>query len=125
MGDLEERINIFYDNCLDVNASWRNFTNQLALLNTFGILEDEDFAFIVNIIHESEEFEDERAEMLSKAVGSHLATKRIPIDLIDSCLMCETLEETGYDSEQFAEFAAEAGVPRGVIDEFLKQYDQD
>jgi hypothetical protein len=95
MSNLKERVAEFYDNCLEVNASWRGFTNQLALLNTFDILEEDDFSFVVELFLESDEFEDEDVETLTTEVGAYLAAKRIPIDLIDSAQMSQTFEETG------------------------------
>jgi hypothetical protein len=121
MKTLNERVRDHYEACLGANASWRNFTNSLALLNAFGILNDDDFEFVVDLFLEHDDFEDEDLEELTEAVGLFLEGRRIPTELIDSHLLINTYAEYGYTCEQFVDFAQEAGVSEDEIAIFLKE----
>lgn len=119
MSNLADRVEAHYVQCLGVNASWREFTSQLALLSTFGILNDDDFEFVVELFLEEDDFEDEDPEELTEAIGLFLEGRKIPVASIDAAMLGQTYSEYGYSVDQFAEFARDAGVPEEVIESFV------
>jgi hypothetical protein len=120
MGNLQGRVANYYELCLSVNSSWCNFTNELVLLATFDLLEQDNYAFVVDLI--AEEFEGEDIEEIDDAVSSFLSTRRISLDHISAGLMGQAFRETGYLPDDFADAAVRAGVSRAVIEEFLQEY---
>ena len=109
-----------YTRCLDVNASWCNFTNELGVLNLFGVLEDCNYEFVAELmIENTEEFEDEDFDEMIEAIGLFLADKKVPA----ACVYASDLEraqfETGFDPEWVANLARDAGVPEEEVAEYL------
>ncbi len=71
----------------------------MALLSAFGILNDDDFEFVVDLFLEQDNFEDENPEELTEAVRLFLEGRKIPTELIDSHLLGTTYAEYGYTYE--------------------------
>lgn len=118
--DLAQRVADHYNACLEVNSSWRNFTNLLGTLNTLNVLDEENYEFVVELLQDSEKFEGESFEDLLLAVGEYLSDVRVAPELIYSNDLVEVMEETGFSPEEVANLAMNAGVSNGEINDFLE-----
>lgn len=117
---LAQRVADHYDDCLGCNGAWCNFTNELGVLNLLGCLEDCNYEFVAELmIENTEEFEDEDFDEMVEAIGEYLADKKVPAD----CVFAGDLEraqfETGFDPEEVAGLARDAGVPEEEVAEYL------
>lgn len=117
---LAQRVADHYNQCLEVNSSWRDFTNLLGTLNTLNVLEEDNYEFVVELFQDNEEFADETFEDLLLAVGDYLSEVRVAPELIYSNDLVEVMEETGFSPEEVATLATDAGVPSGEINDFLE-----
>lgn len=118
---LAQRVAVYYSKCLDVNGSWCNFTNELGVLNTLDVLEDVNYGFVVELLQDQEDFEDEDYDELLLAVGEFLSDRTVPAKYIESNDLVDVMNETGFDAEWVAELARNAGVSEVEIEYFLSE----
>jgi len=116
---LTQRVADHYEDCLGCNGAWCNFTNELGVLNLFGVLEDCNYEFVAELMMDGEEFEDEDFDEMVEAIGEYLADKKVPADCVFAGDLERAQEETGFDPEQIAELARDAGVPEEEVAEYL------
>lgn len=122
---LDQRVAIHYDECLTCNSSWRNFTNELAVLNTIGLLEEDNYEFLVDRFQEEEEFaNDDRAD-LRTSIGNYLEGKKVPLEILDSNLLWQAYAEAGYEVSDFCEAALLAGVSEQELQDFQSIVDEE
>jgi hypothetical protein len=118
---LAQRVADHYSRCLDVNGSWCNFTNELGVLNLFGVLEDCNYEFVAELMMDGEEFEDEDFDEMVEAIGEFLADRQVPAAYVYAGDLERAQFETGFDPEQIAELARDAGVPEEEILSYLEE----
>ena len=118
---LAQRVADHYSRCLDVNGSWCNFTNELGVLNLFGVLEDCNYEFVAELMMDGEEFEDEDFDEMVEAIGEFLADRKVPAAYVYAGDLEQAQFETGFDPEQIAELARDAGVPEEEILSYLEE----
>ena len=117
---LAQRVANHYTRCLEVNSSWCNFTNELGVLNLFGILEDCNYEFVAELmIENTEEFEDEDFDEMVEAVGEFLADRKVPAEYVYAGDLTLAQNETGFDPEDLAGYARDAGVDEEEIAVYL------
>ena len=121
MENLTQRVAAYYESCLAVNGSWCNFTNELGVLNTLGVLEDINYGFVVELLQDDEDFEDEDYDEMLLAVGEFLSDRKVPTKYIQSNDLVEVMNETGFDAEWVAELATDAGVSVTEVKDFLDE----
>jgi hypothetical protein len=119
---LAQRVAAHYTRCLEVNSSWCNFTNELGVLNLFGVLEDCNYEFVAELmIENTEEFEDEDFDEMVEAIGEFLADRTVPAEYVYAGDLEEVQNETGFDPEDIARLAIKAGVPDEEIAGYLEE----
>ena len=118
---LAQRVAAHYTRCLDVNSSWCNFTNDLGVLNLFGVLDPENYWFVADLmIENTEEFEDEDFDEMVEAVGEFLADRKVPAEYVYAGDLEKAQNETGFDPEDIAGYARDAGVDEEEIAAYLE-----
>jgi hypothetical protein len=118
---LAQRVAAHYEDCLGCNGSWCNFTNELGVLNLFGVLEDCNYEFVAELMMEGEEFEDEDFDEMVEAIGLFLADRKVPAEYVYAGDLEKAQWETGFDPETVAEMARDAGVPEEEIASYLEE----
>jgi hypothetical protein len=119
---LAQRVAAHYTRCLEVNSSWCNFTNELGVLNLFGVLEDCNYEFVAELmIENTEEFEDEDFDEMVEAIGKFLADRKVPAEYVYAGDLERAQWGTGFDPEDIARFAIDAGVPEEEILSYLEE----
>jgi hypothetical protein len=108
-----------YEDCLGCNGSWCNFTNELGVLNLFGVLEDCNYEFVAELMMDGEEFEDEDFDEMVEAIGEFLADRKVPAKWVYAGDLERAQFETGFDPEWVAGLARDAGVPEEEVAEYL------
>ena len=119
---LAQRVAAHYEECLGCNGSWCNFTNELGVLNLFGVLDPENYWFVADLmIENTEEFEDEDFDEMVEAIGEFLADRKVPAEYVCAGDLEEAQNETGFDPEDIARLAIDAGVPDEEIAWYLEE----
>ena len=118
---LAQRVADHYSRCLDVNGSWCNFTNELGVLNLFGVLEDCNYEFVAELMMDGEEFEDEDFDEMVEAIGLFLGDRKVPAAYVYASDLEKAQNETGFDPEWVAGLARDAGVPDEEIALYLEE----
>jgi hypothetical protein len=116
---LAQRVADHYEDCLGCNGSWCNFTNELGVLNLFGVLEDCNYEFVAELMMDGEEFEDEDFDEMVEAIGEFLADRKVPAAYVYAGDLERAQFETGFDPEWVASLARDAGVPEEEVAEYL------
>lgn len=119
---LAQRVAEHYDDCRGVNTSWVEFTNELGTLNLLGYLEDVNWEFVVDLLLDTEEFEDENAEELSAAVGEYLKPIKTMPNWVTAHDLSLAQAETGIEVAEIADSARAAGVPEAEVADFEETY---
>jgi len=118
---LAQRVADHYEDCLGCNGSWCNFTNELAVLNLFGVLEDCNYEFVAELMMDGEEFEDEDFDEMVEAIGEFLADRKVPAEYVYAGDLERAQIETGFDFKEVALLAIKAGVPEQEILAYLEE----
>ena len=121
MKSLTQRVAEYYDACRDANSSWREFTNDLSCLNLLGFLEETNYEFVVELLQDTEEFENEDGDDLLAAVGQYLEPLKTVPEWVTAANLTGVLEETGLDASEVASSAREAGVSEAEVAAFLSE----
>lgn len=109
----------YWNQCLEVNSSWRQFTSELAVLNTFDCLHIEDVEFVAELLENTELFENEDFTELQFACFEFASEREVDLDVID-CADLHSLVESGLTFSEVIELATEKGVPASVIHDFAE-----
>jgi hypothetical protein len=109
----------YWNNCLEVNSSWREFTNSLAVLNTFDSLHIEDVEFVAELLEHTDLFENENFTELQLACFEFAAELEVEPEDVD-CSDLANLAESGLTFNEVVELATEKGVPAAVINDFAE-----
>ena len=118
---LEAAVREHWDSCLDVNSSWREFTNEIGVLNLLFDGEGaDDLDWLVSLFAEADQFEEVDFGDLYAAVEAVALTYVADPDLVMSYDL-ERLVNVGYLAEFVAEVAREAGVRDEEVDEFEEE----
>ena len=107
---LAQRVAAHYTRCLEVNSSWCNFTNELGVLNLFDVLDPLNYWFVAELMMDGEEFEDEDFDEMVEAIGEFLADRVVPAEYVYAGDLTLAQNETGFDPEDIASYARDAGV---------------
>jgi len=118
---LAQRVADHYEECLGCNGSWCNFTNELAILNLFDVLDPENYWFVAELMMDGEAFEDEDFDEMVEAIGEFLADRTVPAEYVCAGDLEEVQNETGFDPEDVARLAIKAGVPDEEIAAYLEE----
>ena len=121
MKSLTQRVAEYYDACRDANSSWREFTNDLGCLNLLGLLEEANYEFVVELLQDTEEFENEDGDDLLAAVGQYLEPLKMVSEWVTAANLADVLQETGIDANEVASAAREAGVREEEVAAFLSE----
>ena len=121
MKSLTKRVAEYYDACRDANSSWREFTNDLGCLNLLGLLEEANYEFVVELLQDTEEFENEDGDDLLAAVGQYLEPLKMVSEWVTAANLADVLQETGIDANEVASAAREAGVREEEVAAFLSE----
>ena len=121
MKSLTQRVAEYYDACRDANSSWREFTNDLGCLNLLGLLEEANYEFVVELLQDTEEFENEDGDGLLAAVGQYLEPLKMVSEWVTAANLADVLQETGIDANEVASAAREAGVREEEVAAFLSE----
>ena len=121
MKSLTQRVAEYYDACRDANSSWRELTNDLSCLNLLGFLEETNYEFVVELLQDTEEFENEDGDDLLAAVGKYLEPLKTVPEWVTAANLTGVLEETGLDASEVASSAREAGVREEEVVAFLSE----
>ena len=108
-----------WQKCLEVNSSWREFTHELAVLNTLDMLCIEDVEFVAELLQDNELFEDEDFNELQFACFEFASEREVEVDQIDAHDLW-TVVESGATMTEVAEAATECGVSVNVINDFAE-----
>jgi sugar phosphate isomerase/epimerase len=108
-----------WQKCLEVNSSWRQFSHELAVLNTLDMLTIEDCEFVADLLLDTDEFEDEDFAELLFACFEFASEREVDVDLISAHDLW-TVVESGATVIEVAEAATEAGVSISVINDFAE-----
>jgi hypothetical protein len=114
---LTQDVATHWNNCLDVNSSWRQFTHELAILNTFDCLHIEDVEFVADLMLDNELFKEADFNELQFACFEFAAELEVEPEDID-CSDLANLAESGLTLNEVVELATEKGVPAAVINDF-------
>jgi hypothetical protein len=114
---LTQDVATHWNNCLAVNSSWREFSNSLAILNTFDCLHIEDVEFVAELLEHTELFEDENFTELQFACFEFAAELEVEPEDVD-CSDLANLVESGLTFTEVIELATEYGVRAAVINDF-------
>jgi hypothetical protein len=107
----------YWEECLAVNSSWRTFTHELAILNTFDSLHIEDVEFVAELLEHTDLFENENFTELQLACFEFAAELEVEPEDID-CSDLANLVESGLTFNEVVELATEYGVRAAVINDF-------
>ena len=108
---LAQRVAAHYTRCLEVNSSWCNFTNELGVLNLFDVLDPMNYWFVADLmIENTEEFENEDFDEMVEAIGEFLVDRVVPAEYVYAGDLEKAQNETGFDPEDIASYARDAGV---------------
>ena len=108
-----------WNKCLEVNSSWRQFTHELAVLNTLDMLTIEDCEFVADLLESTELFENEDFNELVFACFEFASEREVDVDLISAHDLW-TVVESGATVMEVAEAATEAGVSASTINDFAE-----
>ena len=108
-----------WQKCLEVNSSWRQFTHELAVLNTLDMLTIEDCEFVADLLESTDLFEDEDFNELLFACFEFASEREVDVDLISAHDLW-TVVESGATVMEVAEAATECGVSVNVINDFAE-----
>lgn len=108
-----------WNQCLEVNSSWRQFTHELAVLNTLDMLTIEDCEFVAELLESTELFEDEDFNELAFACFEFASEREVEVDQIDAHDLWNVVE-SGATFAEVAEAATECGVSVSVINDFAE-----
>lgn len=122
---LDRRVAIHYDEALTCNSSWRNFTNELAVLNTIGLLEEDNYEFLVYRFREEEAFANDDPADLRTSIRNYLEGKKVPLEILDANLLWQAYSEAGYEVSDFYEAALLAGVSEEELQAFQSIVDEE
>ena len=109
----------YWNQCLEVNSSWRQFTHELAILNAFDSLHIEDCEFVAELLESTELFENENFTELQLACFEFAAELEVEPEDIDSTDL-HYLIEAGSTLTEVIEVATEYGVRAAVINDFAE-----
>ena len=124
---LTDRVAAYWESCLEVNSSWRQFTNEFGVMNTlFGVceLDVHTVGFVASYLTGYEEFEGETFEDLAKACLDFASTRFVEPEYIDSGDLAN-LYDSGYDQETIIESAESAGVSPLALAEFAEYVEEE
>jgi len=121
MKSLTQRVSEHYDACCEVNSSWREFTNELSCINLLGFLDETNYEFVVDLLQDTEEFENEDGDDLLAAVGQYLEPLKTVPEWVTAVDLTSVLEETGLDADEVASSAREVGVSEAEVVAFLSE----
>ena len=107
----------YWNQCLAVNSSWRDFTHSLTVLNTFDCLHIEDVEFVAELLLHTELFETEDFMELAFACFEFASERFIDAADITSTDLA-ALAESGLSPDEVIGLAVENGVNIEVINEF-------
>ena len=116
---LTQDVATHWNNCLAVNSSWREFSNSLAILNTFDCLHIEDVEFVADLMLDNELFKEADFNKLQFACFEFAAELEVEPEDID-CSDLANLVESGLTFTEVIERATEYGVPASVINDFAE-----
>ena len=86
-----------WQKCLEVNSSWRQFTHELAVLNTIDMLCIEDVEFVAELLQDNELFEDEDFDELQFACFEFVTElDEVPVDEIDVVVGSGDIRQPAY-----------------------------
>ena len=108
-----------WNDCLAVNSSWRQFSHELAVLNTLDMLCIEDCEFVAELLENTELFENEDFAELLFACFEFASEREVEVDQIDASDLWNVVE-SGATFAEVAEAATEAGVSISVINDFAE-----
>ena len=114
---LEAAVREHWENVCEVNASWRELTNEIGVLNLLFDEGADDLDWLASMFAEADQFEEVDFGDLYDAVEAVALTIVADPDLVASYDL-ERLVNIGYDPEFVAETAREAGVRDEEVDEF-------
>jgi hypothetical protein len=116
---LTTDVTTYWNQCLAVNSSWREFTHSLAILNTFDCLHIEDVEFVAELLGNTELFEFEGFAELALACYDFASELVIEPEDID-CADLTYLTESGLTVTEVIELASEYGVSAVAISDFAE-----
>ena len=108
-----------WNRCLEVNSSWRTFTNELAVLSALDVLTIDDCEFVADLMLDNELFEGEDFAEVQFACFEFASEREVEPEDID-CSDLATLQESGLTFSEVIELATEKGVPARVINDFAE-----
>jgi hypothetical protein len=108
-----------WENCLEVNSSWRQFSRELAILNTFDVLHIEDCEFVAELLENTGQFENVDFNELVLACFDFAAERVVEVEDIDSADLTY-LSESGFTPTEVIELALEGDVAPSVISDFAE-----
>jgi hypothetical protein len=114
---LNERVEAHWNNCLAVNSSWVEFTNEIGLLNLLYDAGADDLEWLAELFADTEQFEEEDSLELLWAI-QEVARDFTANPLYVTSYQLEWLVGSGFDAADVAEVAREAGVRAEEVDEF-------
>ena len=118
---LTQRVAAHYTSCLEVNSSWREFTNGLGVLNLFDVLDECNYEFVAELMMGDEDFENEDFNEMVEAIGEFLADRTVPAEFVDCSDLVDAQNATGFDFKDVARLAIDAGVPDEEIALYLEE----
>ena len=114
---LTDYVRAHWNNCLEVNSSWVEFTNEIGLLNLLYDAGADDLEWLAELFAENEQFElDDSLELLWAIQEVARDFKADPLYVLSNSL--EWVVAQGFDAADVAEAAREVGVPPEEVDEF-------
>jgi hypothetical protein len=117
---LTQDVARYWNQCLKVNSSWREFTRELAILNSLDCLHIEDVEFVAELLESNELFEDEDFNELAFACFEFVTElDEVPVDEIDATDLYK-LVESGFTEEEVVEKVTEYGVAASVVSDFAE-----
>ena len=108
-----------WNQCLEVNSSWRQFTHELAVLNTFDTLHIEDCEFVADLLENTELFENENFSELLFTCFEFASELVIDEDLISAGDL-HFLVESGLTFSEVIELATEKGIAAWIVNDFAE-----
>ena len=118
---LTQDITTYWNQCLAVNSSWREFTHTLAILNSFDSLHIEDCETVADLLLDNELFTHEHYNDLLLSCFEFATELEVAPEDIDSNDLYK-LTETGFTLDEVIILAADNGVSAKVIDELSAEF---